>query len=176
MLHEGHRERLKNRFLVSPSSFEEHELLELLLFYAIPRKNTNEVAHRLLQRFGSLKGVIDAGIPALKSIEGMGESSAIMFRAIAETLFRYERHEYKNLDGISSYIELGDYMRSLFVGTENEIAYMLFFDMEQKLLSCKKLSEGYACGSTVAYREIATEAVVQNAAGVILVCITLGGR
>ncbi len=169
MIHEGHRERLRNRFLIAASSFEDHELLELLLFYAVPRKNTNEIAHKLLERFGSLKGVLDAGIPALKSVDGMGDNAALFFRVIAETLFRYENHESKTVDAITSYAALGDYMRNLFVGTEDEISYILFFDMEQKLLSCKKLSQGFACGNIISNREIATEAVIQNAAGAILV-------
>ena len=74
MTHDGHRQRLRNRFLASPESFEDHELLELILFYSIPRKNTNEIAHRLLARFGSVKGVLNASVDALTEIDDIGES------------------------------------------------------------------------------------------------------
>ena len=99
----------------------------------------------------------------------MGESSAVFFRALAETLYRYKNNEGEPVDAVTSYVALGDYMRNLFVGTENERVYILFFDMQQKLLSCKMISEGYACGSFVSFRQIAIEAVAQNAAAAILV-------
>lgn len=169
MVHDGHRERLRNRFLASPSSFEDHELLELMLFYVVPRKNTNELAHALLERFGSLKCVLDAGIPALKSVKDMGDNSALFIRVIAEVLLRYERCDYETTDSFSSYALLGKYMRSLFVGTENEITYLILLDNANRLLSCKKIAEGYSCGNTISYREISVEAVLQNAAAAILV-------
>ena len=75
--HDGHRKRLRAKFLSAPETLEDHELLELLLFYSIPRANTNEIAHRLLSRFGSIKGVVNAGLPALKEIDGIGECRAL---------------------------------------------------------------------------------------------------
>lgn len=169
MVHEGHRERLRNRFLASPSSFEDHELLELLLFYVVPRKNTNELAHALLDRFGSLRGVLDAGIPALKTVDDVGENTALYLRVISEALFRYSRCDYGADDQLSSYAELGRYMKSLFIGTENEMTYLLLFDMSKRMIACKKIAEGYSCGNVISYREIVQEAVSQNAAAAILV-------
>ena len=89
MTHDGHRKRLKNRFLNSPESFEDHELLELILFYAIPRKNTNETAHKLLNRFGSVKGILDASTEALCEIDDIGPNSALYIKAIASLILRY---------------------------------------------------------------------------------------
>ncbi len=171
MIHDGHRERLRKRFATAPSSFEDHELLELLLFYVVPRKNTNEIAHALLKRFGSIRGVIDAGVLPLKSVPDMGENSALFFRVIAETLLRYQRSDFDNigLSSFDSYAELGKYLRSLFVGTENEITYVILFDNSRKLISCKKIAEGYSCGNVVSLREMATEALIQNTAAALLV-------
>ena len=75
-LHAGHRERLYNKFLANADAFSDHELLELMLFYFIPRKNTNEIAHRLLRAFGSLDKVFSAKVEELKSVDGIGEKTA----------------------------------------------------------------------------------------------------
>lgn len=73
-LHDGHRQRSKRRYLaLGAEGMEDHQLLELLLFYAIPRQDTNETAHRLIQRFGSLQGVLHAAPEELTSVEGVGE-------------------------------------------------------------------------------------------------------
>lgn len=168
MVHDGHRERLRNRFLASPESFEDHELLELLLFYAIPRKNTNEIAHALIERFGSIKEVIDAGLPALKTVDSIGDNAAIFFRVIAETLLRYERSEYKDNNLLSSYDYLSNYLKSLFVGTDNEITYLVLLDSSKNIISCEKVAEGFSCGNIISIRQIAMSALINNAACVIL--------
>ncbi len=87
--HGGHRSRLRKRFSRDPQNFEDHELLELLLFYAIPQKDTNDLAHSLLQRFGSLNGVLNATPEQLKTVPGMGETSSQMFPAMLELFHRY---------------------------------------------------------------------------------------
>ena len=71
--HDGHRQRLKTEFLARPDSFPDHKLLELLLFYANPRSDTNPLAHELLERFGSLAGVLDASPEELQKVKGVGE-------------------------------------------------------------------------------------------------------
>ena len=144
--HAEHRKRLRARFLAAPESFEDHELLELLLFYSIPRINTNEIAHDLISRFGSLKGVVDASLSSLQTVKGVGENSALYLRAIAELLFRYERASCDVEAPLSSAASLGKYLRSLFVGTESEISYILLFDTAKRLLLCEKLSTGYSTG------------------------------
>jgi len=76
-IHDGHRQRMKSRFQKNGlSDFNEHEVLELLLFYCIPRRDTNEIAHNLIARFGSLAKVLDAPLNHLQEVEGMGENAA----------------------------------------------------------------------------------------------------
>lgn len=83
-LHAGHRQRLKKRFdAVGLKGFEEHTLLELLLFYAIPQKDTNALAHELIRRFGSLDGVLQAGMAQLMQVNGVGENAARMLKVVA---------------------------------------------------------------------------------------------
>ena len=74
-MHEGHRNRVKNRFLKEGlESFADHEVLELLLYFSIPRGDTNPVAHRLIERFQNLKSVFDADFSELKAVNGVGDN------------------------------------------------------------------------------------------------------
>ena len=80
-LHDGHRQRKRQQFLShGPQSMADHELLELALFYAIPRRDTNETAHRLLDRFGSLDRVLSAPEQELEQVEGVGQNAAVLLR------------------------------------------------------------------------------------------------
>ena len=89
-IHDGHRERMKKRFLEHGlDNFDDVNALELLLFYALPRKDTNALAHALLDRFGSLAGVLDASAADLLSVDGVGESIAGLLRLIPEMSRRY---------------------------------------------------------------------------------------
>ena len=157
--HDGHRERLRNKFITSPDSLEDHELLELLLFYAIPRCNTNETAHDLIDRFGSLQGVLDANLSSLVGVKDVGNKTALYLRVVSEVLSRYERASHELSGQIDTYAELGDYLRSLFVGTENEQTFLLLFE---------KIGEGYSSGNVISMRDIAYLALSNNAAGVVL--------
>lgn len=165
--HDGHRERLRNKFITSPDSLEDHELLELLLFYVIPRCNTNETAHDLITRFGSLRGVLDANMSSLVGVKDIGDKTALYLRVVAEVLSRYERAAH-DLSGPINYAELGDYLRSLFVGTENEQTFLLLFDSSNRLLLCEKIGEGYSSGNVISMRDIALLSLSNNAAGVVL--------
>ena len=166
--HDGHRERLRNKFITSPDSLEDHELLELLLFYAIPRCNTNETAHDLIDRFGSLQGVLDANLSSLVGVKDVGNKTALYLRVVSEVLSRYERASHELSGQIDTYAELGDYLRSLFVGTENEQTFLLLFDNSKRLILCEKIGEGYSSGNVISMRDIAYLALSNNAAGVVL--------
>ncbi|MBP3300008.1 MAG: DNA repair protein RadC [Clostridia bacterium] len=92
--HAGHRSRLRARFAENPSVLPDHEILELLLFYALPQKDTNETAHKLLERFGSLSGVLYAPVEQISSVEGLGDVSATMFAAMKELFSRVMRESH----------------------------------------------------------------------------------
>ena len=83
-MHEGHRKRLIQKLLDKKEVLSDHELLEILLFFAIPRKNVNEEAHRLIDDFGSLKNVLNVDADTLESVEGIGEKSAVFLSLIGE--------------------------------------------------------------------------------------------
>ena len=169
MTHDKHRERLKSRFLKSPDSFEDHELLELILFYSIPRKNTNETAHKLLERFGSLKGVLDANIDALRSVENIGPTSALYLKAISKLVLKYRISEQKTDELLKSPSTLSMFLKSLFIGTENEISYVLLFDNSKRLIKCEKTGEGCSMEHNMSLRKAVQEALNNNATSAILV-------
>ena len=169
MTHDKHRERLKKRFLAAPDRFEDHELLELILFYAIPRKNTNETAHFLLDRFDSIKGVLDANIDALTAVDGIGENSALYIKAIAKLLSRYEFSEPKSIDPLKSPKHLALYLKNLFIGTQNEATFLLLFDSSKKLIVCEKICEGISTENTISMRKIVSLGISHGAASAILV-------
>ena len=83
-IHDGHRNRFKEEFLARPDSFPEHKLLELLLFYANPRGDTNPIAHTLIDHFGSLAGVLDALPEELVKVPGVGEHAVVLLKAVKE--------------------------------------------------------------------------------------------
>ena len=83
-MHDGHRLRIRKKFILNGfDNFEDHEILELALFYAIPRKNTNVIAHELLDKFGTVDAVFDAPMNMLKEVEGIGESAAVFIKMIS---------------------------------------------------------------------------------------------
>lgn len=88
--HAGHRSRLRRQFLKNGiDSLYPHQILELLLFYAIPQKDTNGLSHALINRFGSLSGVLDASFEELMTVNGVGESTAILIKAASEVYPEY---------------------------------------------------------------------------------------
>ena len=174
--HDNHRKRLRARFLLAGKSFEDHELLELLLFYCIPRVNTNETAHRLLDRFGSIRGVFNASHTALLEVEGIGETAALYIRSISETICRYESSCVDTRKLLDSSDVLSEYMRSLFVGTDNEMTFLILLDAGKRLMLCNKVAEGNSCANTIDPRKIILTTLANNAAFAILVHNHPGGK
>lgn len=114
-LHRGHRERMIKRFLENGrSGLSDHELLEIILFYSIPRVNTNETAHRLLDKFGSLKGVFTADEKSLLKVKGLGKATVGFLHSIYEISGLYTDRAYHEPDSISDSNELCSFAREYF--------------------------------------------------------------
>ena len=119
--HKGHRDRLKKRFLQSGiDDFEDHNKLELLLFYAIPQKDTNPIAHELLDTFGSLSNVLDAPFEELIKVKGISESSAVLLKLIPPLSRSYLNDKYKNGFVINSTEQAGEFLMPKFIGLTTE--------------------------------------------------------
>ena len=164
-VHAGHRQRLKNKYLSSGADvLEPHELLELLLFYAVPRANTNPIAHALIKRFGSLKNVLTAPVEELTKVEGVGESSALLIslfpRVYCRALSDSMEEEAEILDTSR---RLGAYFVTLLSPERNEVMYQLCLDAKGRLLKRFKINEGNSGGVDFDVRKIAVNALSSNA-------------
>lgn len=168
-IHDKHRERMRQRFLEGGlNGFADHEALELLLYYAIPRRDTNPIAHALMDRFGSLSGVLSAPVEALKQVDGVGDSAAVLLR-LAPLMVQKARLEQTGRDMIlDSRESVGAYLLELFSQERNEAAYQICLDRKGKLLSCKRLSEGSACAVNLDIRKLVENALLSSASSVIL--------
>ena len=168
-IHDGHRKRLKERFHKEGlDHFEKHQVLELLLFYCIPRVDTNEIAHRLLKRFKTVSGVLEASPAELKKVEGIGETAAQFLHLIME-LMRYCAVERSTVDEILTTVEqCGNYMIPYFQGRRNETVFLLCLDSKCKVLSCKMVGEGSINSAGVPIRRVVEMALGEGATSVVL--------
>ena len=168
-IHEGHRQRLKDRFLNEGlDHFQEHEVLELLLFYCIPRKDTNEIAHALLERFGSLSQTVEAPVEELKKVSGMGESAATFLTLLGAFDRYYQVNKSANIKILQTIEECGAYFVPKFVGRRNETVLLLCLDAKCKVLCCKEVGEGSVNSAAVPIRRIVEMALGANATSVVL--------
>ena len=166
--HTGHRDRLRKEFMARPESFPDHKVLELLLFYVLPRQDTNPLAHDLLDRFGSLQGVLDAKPEALAQVKGVGERAAVLFRAVKELGRRYGASRASVEDIVDSTRAAREVFAPLFYGARNEMVFLLCMDGKGKYLGCPKVGEGNVKAAEITARSIVEAALNHNAARVIL--------
>lgn len=139
-LHSGHRNRMRNKILNDElGNFPPHEILETLLFYCIPRRNTNPLAHKLLDHFSCLKNILNAEYTELKRCGIISEQTAFYLYFIGKLIkyynmtFENKKIVFKNLNDYKSYL------KNYFVNLDKEIAVLLFLDSSNKLLSSKKI-------------------------------------
>lgn len=168
-IHSGHRERMKKRFLETGlNGFDDVNVLELLLFYAIPRQDTNPVAHALLERFGSVHGVFEATVDDLKTVKGVGENAAILLHLIPQVCKRYMFSKKKRNEIITSLDDLYRYILPLFAFDAEEFLYMLCLDSGNRVLDCSQISQGAVDTVNVNSRKILEVAVARHASKIVL--------
>mgnify|MGYP002351638105 CR=1 FL=1 len=144
-MHEGHRDRLRNKLIkYGADSLEKHEILELLLYYAVPRRNTNDIAHRLIDAFGSISGIMDAPMSSLVDVDGIGEKSAVLLKLIPVLTRLYTEDKYQNKDKIMNEEKIHDIIEHKFIGRENENIALMLMDSKMKLLFFGIVNEGNA--------------------------------
>lgn len=154
-IHSGHRKRVKENVIKNGfSQLEEHKLLELMLFYSIPREDTNELAHKLINHFGSFEDVFKANVEQLKRVDGVGDNTAVMIAAMGETFYRISKAKpikkkvYKNTE------DLKELAVSLLRGENNEKVYIICFDAKKKLKRYTIISEGDEISSEINMKEV----------------------
>lgn len=167
-IHDGHREKMRRRFQETGlEGFADHEALELLLYYAIPRRDTNELAHRLLARYGSLSALLQAPIEDLRRVEGVGESAAVLLKLVPAFVYKAQRSAGQETV-LNSTEKAGRYLLTCFAGERNEVIYQLCLDRKGKLLARKRLSEGGSAAAELNIRRLVENALLSSASAVIL--------
>lgn len=168
-IHEGHRQRMKDRFLREGlDNFDELYVLELLLYYCIPRRDTNPIAHELLRCFGSLTGVFEATVEELEKVPGISRNAATFLNLVHQT-GRYYQVKRAETGAILRTIEqCGRYLTPRFYGRENETVFLLCLDAKCKVLGCKMVGEGSVNSANIPIRRVVEIALNTNATTVIL--------
>lgn len=157
-----HRQRVRDDFLLHGiENYEPHRVLELLLFYAIARKDTKPIAYRLVKQFGTVNNVFDAPIEQLVEIEGISTNTAIFLKLMAEVSKRYYVDSVKTSKRLFNKKDLFEYLRAFFIGEPAECVYLLTLDTNRRPISCKKIAQGISSTETSVY----VAQVIREAAG-----------
>jgi DNA repair protein RadC len=166
----GHRARLRSKFRdTGLDAFLDHEALELALTYAIPRKDTKQLAWALLNRFGSLAAVLDAKPEELRSVEGIGEEAAVFISLLRALLRRYFLDELKKKASITNPEDAVDYCRASLEGEKDEIFEVIYLSTRNTVPACERLSEGTLDRTAVWPRKVMETALARRAAAMIFV-------
>ncbi len=168
-IHEGHRQRVKTRYLAEGlDSFEDHQVLELLLFYCIPMKDTNELAHNMLREFGSLAGLFESDPKEISKRCNVSESTAILVSMIPSLSRKYFKGKWGDKPIINSSTKAGEYALSLFAGRTYEAFFVICLDSQNRVNSAALVHEGTINEAPVYPRIIVETALRHQANSVIL--------
>ena len=166
--HDGHRKRLRERFLLGgEDALTDRELLELLLFYAVPRRDTAPIAQALLEHFGSLQGTLSAPAAELEKLPGMGRGAAALIK-LAPSLHRRARLSAASEQVLDTTERIGAHFLELLAGQRREVMYQLCLDAKGRRLHTYKLAEGESAAAAVNVRRIVENALFSGAVLVAL--------
>lgn len=166
--HDGHRARMYKKYWEHGFDiFENHELLEMLLFFAKPRVNTNELAHRLINQFGSISGVLDAPKEELLKVEGMGQASVTLIKLVPQ-FARIYKAENEKVSIINTTSDAAAFLRPRFSGNERERVIAVCLDAKNKVLAASTVYEGSFNMVGISLGRIVSAAVNCGAASIVL--------
>ncbi|MCL2842344.1 MAG: DNA repair protein RadC [Oscillospiraceae bacterium] len=168
-IHSGHRERLRTQFLEHGlDSFADHQVLELLLFFAMRQGDVNPTAHGLMRHFGSLSAVLEASPQDLSEVKGVGEVSACLIRLVTELGRRYQLDKGKAERILDTTERMGQYVLPLFHGLTDEAVYLVCLDGGLKVLHREKLAQGSVNAINFSIRRAVEIALKRKAVYVVL--------
>ena len=168
-MHEGHRQRMKEKFLNgNEKAFAPHELLEMLLFYAIPRCNTNEIAHELLDKFGSLRNVMEADYDDLKSVKGIGEHAAFLIKFIPGFLKIYSQEAGKDIHRFDKISVAREFGISMLLGYPEENVFALLLNNQLRKIGFINLNQGFINSVSINLASLYSNCFSKKVSAVIL--------
>ncbi len=166
-LHDGHRKRLREKFKTGKESFKEHELLELLLSYSLPRIDTNALAHSLINEFGSLKGVLEADAELLSSVKGVGENSACFLSLInylTKTLNKKEISKTK----FSNIADCKKSLPELFSGYSHEVFFIIYLNKNNEVINTSLMDSKSKNSVIIDFTEITKGLLINKPDSVVI--------
>ena len=169
-LHKGHRERLRSRVQKeSLVNFEEHQVLEYILTYVIPQKDTNPIAHRLINTFGSIDKVLEAKVEDLEKVEGIGHITAMFLTSYIGVLYHYEKAKQADDIILDTPKKAGDYYKALLKNSKQEEIYLSCLDKQYKLVYSTVIKTGDETSIHLNPRQV-IDIVLRNNASHIVIC------
>jgi DNA repair protein RadC len=167
--HANHRSRIRQRYINNGiGAFAEHEILELLLFYCYPRCDTNKIAHRLVNEYGSLHDLMDADVKDIMNRCKVSENVAVLINLVPSLASVYFRGKWRAKPFLDDEKKAGMYCISLFIDSTAERFYLLSLDTQRRLNYVSLITEGTLNETAVYPRQIVSEALKHHATAVIL--------
>jgi len=168
-MHQGHRDRVKARFINDGlSNFAPHNVLELLLFYSIPRKDTNKIAHNLIKHFGSLPNVMDADINELLKIDGITKNTATLIKLMPSFSAYYLKDKGSINNILNSAEKMGEFLKPFYIDKTSECVCCICLDSKLKVIKAEILFEGSVNMVGITNRKVVEFAAINNATVVVL--------
>ena len=168
-IHDGHRERMRKQLKTSGmDSLSDVQVLEVLLYYAAPRGDTNPAAHALLTRFGTLDGVFSAPEAELKKVDGVGDAAAQLIALVPQVARRCLMSRSAQIQVLDTTSKCGQYLLPYFHGEHEEVVYLLCLDAKCKALDCVLIHRGGVNVASIAARKVVKTALDANATSVVL--------
>jgi DNA repair protein RadC len=166
--HDGHRKRLRERFEQSGlDAFHDHEVLELLLTYAIPRRDVKPLAKELLRQFGCLSAVLDAPLAKLKHVSGVGDHAAVLLALAPRLLDRYQRDRWQTRRAFHSTPEVVTYLRPELSGETHEVFCVLALNSQNSLIAMERVQQG-TVNKTIVFPRLVVEAALKHRATAVI--------
>ena len=168
-IHDGHRDRMRRQLKTSGmDSLSDVQVLEVLLYYAAPRGDTNPTAHALLSRFGTLDSVFSAPESELKKVNGVGDAAAQLIRLVPQVARRCLMSRSAQIEILDTTSKCGQYLLPYFHGESEEVVYLLCLDAKCKALDCVLIHRGGVNVASIAARKVVKTALDANATSVVL--------
>ncbi len=168
-VHEGHRDRLREKILaVGIENLQPHEVLEYLLFGCIPRKDTNALAHELMNNFGTLSEVLSTDFDRLMTVKGMTRNAAIFLSSLPDVFKVYSKETSKDRTSLKGRGVAREFMRSKLYGEDTEIIFIAAVDAKDNLIRLEKMAMGDGSSVRMSVRDVVDFALRTKACGIIL--------